>query len=199
VKNSELNSLVFATNNMHKLEEIRDVAGPHIHLLSLSDLGFTGDIPEEKDTIEGNAAQKAWFIYDRYGINCFADDTGLEIEALHGAPGVYSARYAGENCSFEDNMNKVLDAMKGIKNRNARFRTVIALVENGKLTNFQGEIRGVITHEKKGIHGFGYDPVFLPEGFDRTFAEMSLTEKNRISHRYLAIQKLIDYLTTRYK
>ncbi len=132
-------------------------------------------------------------------INCFADDTGLEIDALHGEPGVYSARYAGENCSFEDNMNKVLAAMEGIKNRKARFRTVIALVENGKLTTFQGEIQGVITREKHGLQGFGYDPVFLPDGFDRTFAEMDLAEKNRISHRALAVQKLIDYLTTRYK
>jgi XTP/dITP diphosphohydrolase len=199
VENKELNKLVFATNNKHKLQEIRHAAGTHIHLLSLSDLGFTGDIPEEKDTIEGNAAQKAWFIYDKYRINCFADDTGLEINALHGEPGVYSARYAGENCSFEDNMNKVLAAMEGIEDRKARFRTVIALIENGKLTTFQGEIRGVITREKQGLQGFGYDPVFLPDGFDRTFAEMDLTEKNRISHRALAVQKLIDYLTTRYK
>jgi XTP/dITP diphosphohydrolase len=192
----ELSTLVFATNNRHKLEEIRHVASLHIHLLSLSDLGFTGDIPEEEDTIE---AQKAWFIYDRYQINCFADDTGLEIDALHGEPGVYSARYAGENCTFEDNMNKVLAAMEGIENRKARFRTVMALVENGKLTTFHGEINGVITREKHGLQGFGYDPVFLPDGFDRTFAEMDLAEKNRISHRALAVQKLIDYLTTRYK
>jgi XTP/dITP diphosphohydrolase len=199
VENKELNRLVFATNNQHKLKEIRHAAGEHIHLLSLADIGFTGDIPEEEDTIEGNAAQKAWFIYNRYSINCFADDTGLEIDALDGEPGVYSARYAGENCSFEDNMNKVLAAMEGIENRKARFRTVIALVENGKLTTFQGEIQGVITRKKFGVQGFGYDPVFLPEGFDRTFAEMDLAEKNRISHRALAVQKLIDYLTTRYK
>jgi XTP/dITP diphosphohydrolase len=199
VEKKELNSLVFATNNRHKLEEIRHLVSPHIHLLSLSDLGFIGDIPEEEDTIEGNAAQKALFIYDRYGINCFADDTGLEIDALHGEPGVYSARYAGKDCSFEDNMNKVLAAMKGMENRKARFRTVIALVENGKLTTFQGEIKGVITPEKQGLQGFGYDPVFLPDGFEITFAEMDLAEKNRISHRALAVQKLIDYLTTRYK
>jgi XTP/dITP diphosphohydrolase len=199
VEKRELRQLVFATNNKHKLEEILHVAGSHIHLLSLSDLGFTGDIPEEQDTIEGNAAQKAFFIYDRYAIDCFADDTGLEIDALHGEPGVYSARYAGENCSFEDNMNKVLAAMEGMDNRKARFRTVITLVENGKLTTFQGEIKGIITREKHGLQGFGYDPVFLPEGFNRTFAEMELAEKNRISHRALAVQKLIDYLTTRYK
>jgi XTP/dITP diphosphohydrolase len=199
VGKKEFNRLAFATNNRHKLEEIRHLAEPHIHLLSLSDLGFTGDIPEEEKTLEGNAAQKAWFIYDRYGINCFADDTGLEIDALHGEPGVYSARYAGENCSFEDNMNKVLAALEGVENRKARFRTVIALVENGKLLTFQGEIQGVITREKHGLKGFGYDPVFLPDGFDRTFAEMGLTEKNRISHRALAVQKLIDYLLTRYE
>jgi XTP/dITP diphosphohydrolase len=199
VEKKQLNSLVFATNNKHKLDEIRHLVSPYIQLLGLSDLGFSGEIPEEMDTIEGNAAQKAWYIYDRYKTGCFADDTGLEIEALHGEPGVYSARYAGENCSFEDNMNKVLAAMKGISNRKARFRTVIALVENGKLTTFQGEIKGVITREKAGRQGFGYDPVFLPDGFDRTFAEMDLAEKNRISHRALAVQKLIDYLTTRYK
>lgn len=199
VENKELNRLVFATNNKHKLEEIRHLAGPHIHLLSLSDIGFSGDIPEDEDTIEGNAAQKAWFIYDRYSINCFADDTGLEIEALNGEPGVYSARYAGENCSFEDNMNKVLAAMEKADNRRACFRTVIALIEKGNITTFQGEIRGAITREKHGLQGFGYDPVFMPDGFDRTFAEMELAEKNRISHRALAVQKLIDYLTTRYK
>jgi XTP/dITP diphosphohydrolase len=199
VKKNEFNRLVFATNNKHKLEEIRHLAGNHFHLLSLADLGFTGDIPEEADTIEGNASQKAWFIYHQYGIDCFADDTGLEIEALHGEPGVYSARYAGENCSFEDNMNKVLAAMQGVENRTARFRTVIALIEKGKLTTFQGEISGIITAEKHGLYGFGYDPVFLPDGYDRTFAEMDLGEKNRISHRGLAVQKLIDYLITRYK
>jgi XTP/dITP diphosphohydrolase len=199
LKKNERNQLVFATNNKHKLEEIRHLAGTHIQLLSLGDLGFTGDIPEEADTIEGNAAQKAWCIFDRFGIDCFADDTGLEIEALHGEPGVYSARYAGENCSFEDNMNKVLAAMQGVENRKARFRTVIALIEKGKLTTFQGEITGIITPEKHGLRGFGYDPVFLPDGFERTFAEMDLGEKNRISHRALAVQKLIDYLITRYK
>lgn len=199
VENRENNKLVFATNNRHKLEEISHLAGPHIHLLSLSDLGFTGDIPEEKETIEGNAAQKAWFIYDRYGINCFADDTGLEIEALNGEPGVYSARYAGENCTFEDNINKVLAAMKGTDNRKARFRTVIALIENRKLVTFLGEIKGFITRQKQGLLGFGYDPVFMPAGYVKTFAEMELAEKNRISHRAIAVQKLIDHLTRRYK
>lgn len=199
MKKNESIKLVFATNNRHKLEEILHLAGPHIQLLNLKDIGFAGDIPEEATTIEGNAAQKAWFIYEKYAINCFADDTGLEIEALNGGPGVYSARYAGENCTFEDNMNKVLAAMQGKDNRKARFRTVIALIENGKLTTFQGEIKGTITPEKHGVQGFGYDPVFLPDGFDQTFAEMDLAEKNRISHRAMAVQKLIDHLKTRYK
>jgi XTP/dITP diphosphohydrolase len=199
LKKNESNNLVFATNNRHKLEEIRHLAGTNIQLLSLSDLGFDGEIPEEADTIEGNAAQKAWYIFDKYAMNCFADDTGLEIEALDGEPGVYSARYAGENCSFEDNLNKVLAAMEGKNMRKARFRTVIALIENGILTTFQGEITGIITREKRGSGGFGYDPVFLPDGFDRTFAEMDLAEKNRISHRAIAVHKLIDHFKIRYK
>jgi XTP/dITP diphosphohydrolase len=190
--------LVFATGNRHKLHEIQQVIGSRIHLHGLADIGFTGEIPEEQDTLEGNAAQKALYIFDRYGTDCFADDTGLEIEALGGEPGVYSARYAGEACSFEDNMNKVLAAMSGIENRKARFRTVIALVEQGKVTAFEGEIRGLITREKHGEKGFGYDPIFLPEGHDRTFAEMELAEKNRISHRALAVIKLVEYLRTRY-
>jgi XTP/dITP diphosphohydrolase len=198
VKNSGIISLVFATNNRHKVREVQEVIGNGIHLLNLRDLGFTGEIPEEQDTIDGNAAQKARFIYDRYKINCFADDTALEIEALNGEPGVYSARYAGDACSFEDNMKKVLTSMSGAENRDARFRTVIALVEDGRLLTFQGIIRGTITEEKRGKNGFGYDPVFLPDGFDRTFAEMEPDEKNRISHRALAMQKLIAYLTTKY-
>jgi len=190
---------VFATNNKHKLEEISGILGDKIKLLSLADIGCFDEIPEDHETLEENAEQKAFYIFNKYHLDCFADDTGLEIDALHGEPGVYSARYAGENCSFEDNMKKVLAAMEGIVNRKARFRTVIALIENGKLTTFQGEIQGVITHEKHGLLGFGYDPVFLPDGFDRTFAEMELAEKNRISHRAIAVHKLISYLTIRYK
>jgi XTP/dITP diphosphohydrolase len=194
VKNSDDRiKLVFATNNIHKFNEIEKVIGSTVLLMNLSNLGFQGDIPEEKDTLEENAAQKARFIYDKFGINCFSDDTGLEIEALQGEPGVYSARYAGLNCSFEDNMNKVLENMNGITNRMARFRTVIALVEQGKLTIFDGEIRGHITEEKRGSLGFGYDPIFVPEGYTITFAEMSPEEKNRISHRALAIRKLAGY------
>jgi XTP/dITP diphosphohydrolase len=195
VEKSENNRLVFATNNLHKLEEIQEAIGNRIQLVNLAELGFKGEIPEEQDTIDGNAAQKAFFIFNRFGIDCFADDTGLEIDALNGDPGVYSARYAGENCSFEDNINKVLASLSRKTNRKARFRTVIALVENGKLSTFQGEIKGTITMERRGLHGFGYDPIFLPEGFDRTFAEMELHQKNRISHRALAVQKLVAYLS----
>jgi XTP/dITP diphosphohydrolase len=187
--------LVFATNNMHKFNEIEKVIGSTVLLMNLKSIGFQGDIPEDKDTLEDNAAQKAYFIYDKYGINCFSDDTGLEIEALQGEPGVYSARYAGLDCSFEDNMNKVLERMKGKTNRSARFRTVIALVEQGKLTIFDGEIRGHIIEEKRGSLGFGYDPIFIPQGYTITFAEMSPEEKNRISHRALAIRKLAGYFT----
>lgn len=194
MENSGIISLVFATKNQHKTSEIQDLAGNRIHLLNLSDIGFEGDIPEEQDTLEGNATQKAFFIYNKYGLNCFADDTGLEIEALNGAPGVFSARYAGVNCSFEDNVNKVLEALSGINHRRARFRTVIALAENEKLFTFEGEINGEITWEKRGRHGFGYDPVFMPDGYNLTFAEMNLRDKNRISHRAIAFQKLISFL-----
>ncbi len=196
--NRESKKLVFATNNLHKLEEIREVTGSSIELLNLSELGFTGEIPEEADTLEGNAAQKAFYIYDRYSVDCFADDTGLEIDALKGAPGVYSARYAGEKCTFDDNVNKVLRELAGITDRKARFRTVIALVENGKLLTFEGMIKGTITTTRKGTGGFGYDPVFMPDGYDKTFAEMTLREKNSISHRALAVEKLIAYLKSTY-
>lgn len=186
--------LIFATNNKHKFEEIKSKTGQNIHLLNLSDIGFKGEIPETHETLEENAAEKAFFIYDNYKVNCFSDDTGLEIEALNGEPGVYSARYAGEQCSFEDNMSKVLEKMIGVKNRKAKFRTVIALVENGKVIFFEGEIKGEILTEKQGDKGFGYDPIFRPEGFDITFAQMNTEEKNRISHRAIAITKLCDYL-----
>jgi XTP/dITP diphosphohydrolase len=198
VEYSGIHTLVFATNNLHKITEIRNVIGHGIRLLNPADLGFKGEIPEEKDTIDKNAEQKARFVYDTFGLSCFADDTGLEIDALNGAPGVYSARYAGVGCTFDDNMNKVLAAMTGIKNRRARFRTVIALIENERLITFQGEIQGVITTEKRGKQGFGYDPIFLPDGYDRTFAEMEIGEKNRISHRSLAVKKLIAYLSVNF-
>ena len=186
--------LVFATNNAHKFKEIRDILTNQIELLSLADIGFSDEIPEDHETLEENAAQKAYFIYNKFGIDCFSDDTGLEIEALNGAPGVYSARYAGEKCTFDDNMNLVLRNMAGIENRKAKFRTVIALVEKGKLVNFEGAVRGTITQEKIGNSGFGYDPVFIPEGYNRTFAEMALTEKNLISHRALAVKEFAKYV-----
>lgn len=195
--NNQKPRLVFATNNKHKFDEIRQVIGNSIDLLSLSDVDFSEEIPEDQDTLEGNAAQKAMHIFNRFGLDCFADDTGLEIEALNGEPGVYSARYAGPSGSFEENMNLVLQRMKGINNRKARFRTVIALVENGNLSFYKGEIQGIITLEKRGEKGFGYDPIFIPDGFDTTFAQMTLEEKNRISHRAIAIEAFARYFRER--
>lgn len=190
--------LIFVTNNRHKYEEIDHVIGKRIDLLDLNNIGFVGEIPEEQDTIEGNAAQKAFFIYDRYGINCFADDTGLEIEALSGEPGVHSARYAGVACSFQDNVKKVLLKMAGQPNRRARFRTVIALIENGNLRFFLGEVGGIIITEERGSKGFGYDPIFQPDGYKQTFAEMSLKDKNMISHRAMAVNALLNYFSQAY-
>lgn len=186
--------LVFATHNQHKVHEIRAIAGPHWNIVSLLDLGCTEEIPETADSLQGNALQKARFVKDRYGINCFADDTGLEIEALNGRPGIYSARYAGEHCSFADNMNKVLAEMSGLTNRKACFKTVIALLWDDKTYFFEGRIDGTIIEKPRGNAGFGYDPVFVPDGSDKTFAEMDESEKNRISHRGLAIAKLLDFL-----
>ncbi|WP_347839204.1 non-canonical purine NTP diphosphatase [uncultured Draconibacterium sp.] len=186
--------LVFATNNRHKLEELQAILGNHFTLLSLKDIECFEDIPEEQPTLDGNASQKAFFVYDKFGINCFADDTGLEIEALNGEPGVYSARYAGEEKSAEANMKKVLDKLAKINDRKARFRTVISLVINGEEKQFEGIVDGEILREKQGGAGFGYDPIFKPEGENRSFAEMELSEKNKISHRGRAVQKLVDYL-----
>ncbi|HSO88825.1 MAG TPA: non-canonical purine NTP diphosphatase [Draconibacterium sp.] len=186
--------LVFATNNKHKLEELQAILGNRIRLLSLNDIGCNEEIPEDQETLEGNASQKAFYIYNKFGYNCFADDTGLEIESLDGEPGVYSARYAGDEKSAEANMNKVLDKLIKIKNRNARFRTVISLVINGVEKQFEGVVEGQILNEKRGGSGFGYDPIFQPEGFSQTFAEMNLTDKNKISHRGRAVEKLVTYL-----
>lgn len=186
--------LVFATNNTHKLEELQAIIGNRIKLLSLKDIGSNEEIPEDQATLEGNASQKAFYIYNKYGYNCFADDTGLEIEALNGEPGVYSARYAGEEKSAEANMDKVLAGLLKIKNRNARFRTVISLVIDGVEKQFEGIVEGSILNEKRGISGFGYDPIFQPTGFSKTFAEMNLTDKNKISHRGRAVEKLVFYL-----
>ena len=224
--------LVFATNNPHKLKEIRNLLDDSFTLLSLNDIKCFDEIPEDHNTLEANASQKAFYIYNklvkgllsaapflpkgeeggglefqRVGSSrhfvsgpgwgcwgCFADDTGLEIEALHGRPGVFSARYAGEGCDFDDNMEKVLKEMQGVKNRKAHFRTVISLIIDGEERQFQGIVNGIILTEKKGERGFGYDPIFQADGFDVTFAEMSLEEKNKISHRAIAVMKLSEYL-----
>lgn len=189
--------LVFATNNKHKLGEIKQTLVNKFEILSLSDINFNEEIPETHQTIEENATEKSFYIYDRYKINCFADDTGLEIDALNGEPGVYSARYAGENCSFEDNMNKVIEKLDGVENRKARFRTVISLILEGKEYKFEGKVEGEILKNKIGVDGFGYDPIFRPDGYSETFAEMSIELKNKISHRGLAVKKLIEFLNNK--
>ena len=188
--------LVFATNNIHKLTEIRAILGPKFDLSGLNEIGCFEDIPEEQSTLEGNASQKAFYVYRRYGHNCFADDTGLEIEALNHEPGVFSARYAGEEKNPQANMDKVLERLFKIKNRKARFRTVISLVLNGVEKQFEGMVKGKILSEKKGEKGFGYDPIFLPDGYEQSFAEMDLETKNKISHRGIAVKKLVQYLKT---
>lgn len=186
--------LVFATNNQHKIKEISPLINGSFRLLSLNDIKCFEEIPETSETIAGNASQKSQYIWKKFSINCFADDTGLEIEALNGEPGVYSARYAGKACSFQDNIDKVLDKMQGESNRKARFRTVISLIIDGNELQFEGIVNGTIPTEKKGVDGFGYDPIFQPEGYDITFAEMTLEEKNQISHRGIATRKLVDIL-----
>lgn len=186
--------LVFATNNAHKLEEIREMLEKKYEIISLKELGCHDNIPETQDTLEGNALQKARYIHKKYGVNCFADDTGLEIKALNNAPGVYSARYAGDAHDSETNMEKVLRQMKGISQREARFRTVITLILNNRIHSFEGIIEGEILSSKQGESGFGYDPIFRPKGHSLSFAEMSLADKNKISHRGQAIQKLVKFL-----
>jgi XTP/dITP diphosphohydrolase len=166
--------LVFATNNKNKIKEIKQLLNNSLELLSLEDIGCLEDIPETADTIEGNAIQKAQYVYEKYGYNCFADDTGLEIDALNGEPGVYSARYAGEQKNAEDNMMKVLTKLQDVENRSAQFKTVIALIVDGKVTCFEGIVKGEITTERSGNEGFGYDPIFKPKGYDVSYAEMSL-------------------------
>ena len=191
-----MRTLVFATNNKHKLHEVSALLEGTVQVKSLSDMGLEGDIPETADTLKGNALQKAQWVWERTQTDCFADDTGLEVEALGGAPGVYSARYAGEHCSFDDNINKLLAALDGATNRKACFRTVICLIENGVPTYFEGRVDGVILTERYGTDGFGYDPVFMPDRFAVSFAEMPLEVKNMISHRGIAVKNLVDYLTT---
>lgn len=189
--------LVFATNNRHKLQEVRAIVGDRVEILSLSDIGCCDDIPETADTLQGNALIKARYISEKYGVNCFADDTGLEVDALDGAPGVYSARYAGEECNSEANMQKLLQNLTGKSERSAQFRTVIALIINGDEKLFNGVVKGRISTEKLGDSGFGYDPIFIPEGFSESFAQMSAEQKNSISHRFRATEKLSNYLKER--
>lgn len=186
---------VFATNNAHKLEEVTAILGDKIELLSMKDIHCHADIPETADTLEGNALLKARYIFENYNMDCFADDTGLEVEALNGAPGVYSARYAGDAHNSEANMRKLLQDMEGIENRKAQFRTVFALIINGKEHLFEGIVKGEITKHRCGSSGFGYDLVFIPEGYTQTYAEMGNTLKNKISHRALATNKLCNFLS----
>ena len=186
--------LVFATNNLHKLTEIKAILGEQIEILSLNDINCHVDIPETADTLEGNAKMKAKYIYQHYHLDCFADDTGLEVKALNGAPGVFSARYAGEGHDSQANMKKLLEHLKGKTSREAQFRTAICLIENGEEHLFEGLVKGKIIEEKRGEAGFGYDPVFVPDGYDKTFAELGEDIKNQISHRARAVKKLCDYL-----
>jgi len=184
--------IVFATNNKNKLAEIKALVSKEIEILSLEDINCKEELDETCDSLEGNALQKAEYVFNKYNYPCFSDDTGLEIEALNGEPGVYSARYAGKNCLAEDNINKVLSKLKNKQNRNAKFRTVIALIINNNKLLFEGECKGEITFKKEGLEGFGYDPIFKPNGFDISFADMSKEEKNKISHRAIAVQKLLS-------
>ena len=186
--------IVFATNNSNKVKEVQALLPETIEIISLQDIGCTEDIPETSPTIEGNALQKAKYIADNYGYNCFADDTGLEVTALNGEPGVLSARYAGETKNADANMHKLLENLDNIENREAQFKTVISLYLAGKYYTFTGICQGKITRQKKGDKGFGYDPIFLPEGYTETFAEMPLSLKNKIGHRGKAVQQLIDFL-----
>lgn len=189
-----MKALVFATHNSHKASEINNLLGGLYEIRELDAIGITEDIPENGDTLEANARQKARYVYDRTGFDVFADDTGLEVEALGGRPGVYTARYAGEECDSVKNMKKLLAELEGQSNRRARFRTVICLIIGGVEHLFEGIVNGTITNSFSGTEGFGYDPVFMPDGQNRTFAEMPLSEKNKISHRGLAVAKLVNFL-----
>lgn len=189
-----MRKLIFATNNKHKLGEVREMLDGVVEIVSLDEAGLSGEIPETADTLQGNALQKAQWVWERTHQDCFADDTGLEVDALGGAPGVYSARYAGEHCSFDDNVNKLLAALDGEDNRRAQFRTVICLIEGGEPHYFEGKVEGRILTERHGNEGFGYDPVFMPDRFAVSFAEMPLDVKNMISHRGMAVKRLTEYL-----
>jgi|TARA_B110000977_G_scaffold9270_1_gene12363 XTP/dITP diphosphohydrolase len=187
--------LIFATGNQNKLLEINKIIPNNVKIISLKDLKFSDDIPENENTIEGNAIYKAKYIYNKFNTNVFSDDTGLEVEALNGEPGVYSARYAGEACDSNDNINKLLKKLKKKKNRNARFKTIIALIIKNKIHTFEGIINGEILKNQIGENGFGYDSIFRPAGYSKSFAELSINEKNIISHRSLAIKKLINFIS----
>lgn len=186
--------LVFATNNKHKIEEVQHLLKNNFQLLSLAEINCNDELSETGTTLEENALQKARYIYEKFQRNCFADDTGLEIEALNGKPGVFSARYAGEERSASKNIQKVLQELKNTTNRNVCFKTIISLIINNIHYLFEGKVHGKISHNLKGENGFGYDPIFIPDGFDRTFAEMTIEEKNKISHRSIAVNKLAEFL-----
>lgn len=189
--------IVFATNNKHKLEEIKDILGKDFEIVSLDEIGCHEDIPETGLTLEENARQKSTYIVEHYNHDCFADDTGLEVDALNGEPGVHSARYAeGTDHDSEANMRKLLSKMSNVKERTARFRTVISLIINGVEHQFEGRVEGRIATEKHGKEGFGYDPIFIPEGYDKSFAELGEEVKNQISHRARAVKKLAEYLSS---
>jgi XTP/dITP diphosphohydrolase len=186
--------LIFATNNKHKIREISDLLDDRFKIIGLADVSITEDIPEDADNLADNALFKTRYVHARTGLNVFADDTGLEVDALGGAPGVYSARYAGTGKSPDDNIIKLLKELEGVEARKARFRTVIALIFNNNEYLFEGKVEGEIIHERRGTDGFGYDPVFMAEGYDLTFAEIPLSEKNKISHRARAMRKLLAFL-----
>ncbi len=189
-----MQDLIFATHNNHKLFEVKKILPTNFNLISLNNIGINEDIPETHNTLQGNAKQKADYVYQRTKQNVFADDTGLEIEALNMKPGVFSARYAGEGANFQDNMRKVLSEMENIENRNAQFRTIICLILHGKKHFFEGKVEGYILKDEQGTEGFGYDPIFVPKGYDISFAEMPIEEKNKISHRGRAMAKLNEFL-----
>lgn len=189
-----MKKLCFATNNTHKVEEVQAVLGNRFELSTLKQIACNEELPETGNTLEANSLQKASYLFDNYQVDCFADDTGLEVTALQGEPGVYSARYAGEQRSHSDNINLLLKNLSGKTDRSAQFRTVITLIIDGKVEQFEGIVKGEIIETIRGNEGFGYDPIFIPEGFDRTFAEMTMEEKGKISHRGRAFEKLITFL-----
>ena len=191
-----MKKLVFATNNKNKVNEVRAILPSGFKLFSLKDISCEEELPENQDTLEGNALEKANYLYDNYGYNCFSEDTGLEIKSLNNAPGVYSARYAGLQRSSEDNINKVLNDLKGVKDRRARFRTVVALIMDGKRQLFEGVVEGEILNEREGVNGFGYDPIFKPDGYDHSFGLLDKKVKLEISHRTRAVSSLLNYLNS---